>query len=341
MDREYSIDIFKGFLVMGMVLVHVMQFFSDGMIYPIIDYFINYGNIITFSGFVFCFGYAVQISYMNKDFKFIWKKLLINILKTLIAFYISGITFKLFIDKSPFVYKTFINVFILKDIPGWSEFLASFACLNLVTLILFLPYKKLMENKKIYWAVFVLLLLTTFIPYENVKINQLGILIGTKNFACFPVIQYMPFYILGMYFKKYNVSFYINYLIGAGALSAVPIFKFITQRKLPNRFPPELEWILMPMLILYLYYLVSKFLEKYYLILKPIIVLGQNALFSIVLSNMIIFTINSKFERLLLTSTQCIYMNLVILAILYYFIKIKVNNGKLPVNMNKSKYLRV
>jgi hypothetical protein len=339
MNREYSIDIFKGLLVIGMVLVHIMQFFSDSMVSSSIHYFINYGNIITFSGFIFCFGYAVQISYMNKNFNDIWLKLLKNTIKTLTAFYISGIAFKLFIGRSPFAYETFKNVFILKDIPGWSEFLASFAYLNLVTLIFFLPYKKLLENKKIFWTVFTLLLFTCFIPYENVVINQLGVLIGTKNFACFPVLQYMPFYILGMYFKKYNIGLDVKYLAASAVLSAVPIYKFLTDNKLPNRFPPELGWIVMPMFVLYLYYLISKFLESHPLILKPVIVLGQNVLFSIVMSNLIIFTLDSKFERLLLTDIQCIYMNIVILAIIYYFVSIKVNYGKLSSEANNSKYL--
>jgi hypothetical protein len=327
MNREYRIDIFKGLLVIGMVLVHVMQFFSDNMVSPSIDYFINYGNIITFSGFIFCFGYVVQISYMHKNLKDVWAKLLKNTVKTLVAFYISGIAFKLFVGRSPFAYETFSSVLMLEDIPGWSEFLASFAYLNLLTLILFMPYKRLLDNKKIFWAVFVLLLLTCFMPYENVKMNQLGVLIGTKNFACFPVLQYMPFYILGMYFKKYSISFDLKYLAGAAVLSAVPVYKFITTQGLPGRFPPELGWILMPMLLLYLYFLISTALEKYSFILRPIIVLGQNVLFSIVMSNFIIFTIDSKFERLLLTDIQAIYMNFVILAIIYYFINIKVGYG--------------
>jgi hypothetical protein len=320
MKREYSMDIFKGVLVLGMILVHILQFFSNNTVSPSIDYIINYGNIVTFSGFVFCFGYVVQLSYLDKKFKSVYTKLIKNVIKTLLAFYISGIAFKLFIGGNPLTYETFKQVIILNDIPGWSEFLISFAYFNLLTLILFVPFKKLLENKKIFWMVFSLLLLACFMPYGNVKINQIGILIGTKQFACFPVLQYMPFYLVGMYFKKYNITFKPTILLGAFVLSAIPTWKLVTDNVLPDRFPPSLGWIVMPMFILYLYYLLCKFLEIYENFLTPIKLLGQNVLFCLVFSNIFIFTMASNFKGLIFTLYQSIYLEVFILGIIYYFI---------------------
>jgi hypothetical protein len=318
--REYSIDIFKGLLVIGMILVHIMQFFSDVKISPSIEYVINYGNLITFSGFVFCFGYAVQLAYLEKDFGAIWKKLLKNVIKTLCAFYVSGIAFKLFIGNSAISWRTFVDVLLLNDMPGWSEFLASFAYFNLVTLILFVPFKKLLNNKVVFWIIFALLFLTCLIPYERVTVNQIGVLIGTKNFACFPVLQYMPYYLLGMYFKKYNINFNISLLIGSSVLTAIPVIKYIVTNSLPGRFPPTIGWILMPMFILYLYYLLSKYLERYQYLVSPVIIFGQNVLFSLVMSNLLIFTLKSKFDSFYITSIQCLYMEAIFLIIIYSLI---------------------
>jgi hypothetical protein len=322
MERDYSIDIFKGLLVIGMVLVHIMQFFSDSMISVAVTHVVNYGNLITFSGFVFCFGYAVSISYLNRSYDKVWRKLLKNTFKTLLAFYISGIAFKLFIGRSPLEYETFKSVFILKDIPGWSEFLASFAYFNFVTLILFIPFKKLINNKLAFWGVFFILLLTSFMPYEKITYNQLGILIGTKNFACFPVLQYMPFYILGMYFEKYKIRFNVKLMLGALVLSAAPMYRLLGEGKLPERFPPEASWITAPMLILYVYFIISKYMAAYAPYLKPIIGLGQNALFSLVMSNVLIFTLKSRFGKLLITAQQSLFMELILLAVIYYLCSI-------------------
>ncbi|MBB6692153.1 DUF1624 domain-containing protein [Cohnella xylanilytica] len=56
--RERAIDLFKGLLVIGMVYCHTLQFFSDPQAYPNGQRIIDLVNLITFSGFVFAFGYG-------------------------------------------------------------------------------------------------------------------------------------------------------------------------------------------------------------------------------------------------------------------------------------------
>ena len=120
MERNFSIDIFKGLLVIGMVLVHIMQFFSDPSISPSVEYVINIGNVITFSGFVFCFGYVAEISYLEKDLKSVYKKIIKNIIKTLIAFYVSGSAYQLFVAGNLIEWNTFKERILLNTMPGWS-----------------------------------------------------------------------------------------------------------------------------------------------------------------------------------------------------------------------------
>jgi hypothetical protein len=329
MNRDYGIDLFKGFLVIGMILVHVMQFFTNIKFSPISEGIINFGNMITFSGFVFCFGYAVQISYMEKEFRKVYINLIKNCVTTLLAFYISGIAFRLSVGKSPLEVKTIVNIILLNDIPGWSEFLISFTYFNIVTLILFKPFKKILENRKIFFITIIILLLTCFIPYESVKINQIGILIGTKKLACFPILQYMPFYILGMYFKKYNIGFDKIALIVSFILTSIPIYQYITSSKLPERFPPSIMWIIAPVFILYLYFLISGYCEKYKRALKIIIILGQNVLAALLLSNVFIFILKTLNKNLILDTKQCILLEVILLSIITFIVKIVYKEAKI------------
>lgn len=321
MKRDYSIDLFKGFLVIGMILVHVMQFFTNKNYSPSSGYIIDIGNIITFSGFVFCFGYAVQISYMEKSFKEVYLKIIKRILITLAAFYISGIAYRLIVGRSYIIWSTFKNILVLKDIPGWSEFLISFTYFNIATLLLFIPFKKIVNNKNIFFIVIILLLLTCFIPYEKVTISQIGILIGTKKFASFPILQYMPFYILGMYFKKYNIRFNKIILGISFILTVIPLYQYISTGKLPGRFPPSVMWIIAPAFILYIYFLVSKVLQKYTAFFMPVIMLGQNVLTALLLSNILIFTLSSLGKALMLNTGQCVFLEIVLLSIILFFIE--------------------
>ncbi|MBK1809480.1 hypothetical protein JHL18_02315 [Clostridium sp. YIM B02505] len=322
MKRDFSIDIFKGLLVIGMVLVHIMQFFSDQAISPSVEYVINIGNVITFSGFVFCFGYVAEISYLERDLKNVYRKIIKNSIKTLIAFYVSGSAFQLFVAGSQIEWNTFKEIILLNTMPGWSEFLASFAYFSFVTLILFVPFKKVLSNKILFWIIFFSLFLTCFIPYEKVTINQLGVLIGTNKFAAFPVLQYMPFYMLGMYFEKYDIKFNLAFAGGALLLSVYPLYEIIVLKAPPCRFPPSIAWIVAPMFILYLYYLTAIILERFALYLSPIIAFGQNVLFCLVVSNIFIFTLDSKFNKLTLKPLQCLYMEVIFLAIVYYLVSI-------------------
>lgn len=305
-----------------MILVHVMQFFTNDKFSPISEQVINIGNVITFSGFVFCFGYAVQISYMEKEFKKVYFNLIKNCFITLIAFYISGIAYRLIIGKATIVINTMVNIILLNDIPGWSEFLISFTYFNVITLMLFKPLKKIVGNKKIFFITIIILLLTCFIPYEIVKNNQLGILIGTKKNACFPILQYMPFYILGMYFKKYNLGFSKIALIISFLLTSLPVFQYIRSNKIPDRFPPSIMWIIAPAFILYVYFLISKFCVQYKEILSPIVILGQNVLIALLLSNIFIFTLRSLSKSLILDTKYCMLLEIILLLTIIFIVKI-------------------
>jgi len=76
-NRDYSLDVLKGLLVFGMIYSHVMGDFDTHPLFSIKWFLIALINIITFPGFMFCFGYAYQITYFCNDFKDVQ----INILK--------------------------------------------------------------------------------------------------------------------------------------------------------------------------------------------------------------------------------------------------------------------
>ncbi|QMV41054.1 acyltransferase family protein [Cohnella cholangitidis] len=204
--RERGIDIFKGLLVIGMVYCHTLQFFSDPQIYPNGQRFIDFINLITFSGFVFSFGYVSQLAYYAKPFRQAAPRLLTAALKTLMAFYVSGTAYRIFIDERALEWATLKPILLLNDMPGWSEFLSSFTYLMMIGLALFVPLRWLAERKRIGFAVAGLLLAATYIPYGSIHQTQLAPLLGTRDFASFPVLQYLPYYIVGMLFAKHRIG---------------------------------------------------------------------------------------------------------------------------------------
>ena len=87
---------------------------------------------------MFCFGCASQLAYFSRyaDLALIKGRLLRNFIRLLVCFYISSFAFLLFVDDNT-TFLDFVKVLCLWKIPGYSEFLLSFAMLNVVILVLY------------------------------------------------------------------------------------------------------------------------------------------------------------------------------------------------------------
>jgi fucose 4-O-acetylase-like acetyltransferase len=314
--RERSIDIFKGLLVIGMVYCHTLQFFSDPEIYPNGQRMIDFINLITFSGFVFSFGYVSQLAYYTKPFRQAAPRQLMAALKTLIAFYVSGTAFRIFIDGRVLEWANIKPILLLDDMPGWSEFLSSFTYLMIVGLILFGPLRWLAGHKWLGFAVAGLLLLTTYFPYGSIHDTQLAPLLGTREYASFPVLQYLPYYIIGILFARYRIVWDWRVLTGTVVATGAFLWKWQSAEGniLPDRFPPSIWWIIGPALILYGYYLLSRLMENYPMPFVPLEAMGRNVLWFLVMSNVLIFAVKSSQEYLIVSTLDGLWLAIGFLA---------------------------
>jgi hypothetical protein len=297
-QRDISIDLFKTFLVVGMVSAHVIQFLAQKNL-TFLSPFSDYINLISFSGYLFAFGYSTYLAYFQKVCSDVWKKMLATAFKTLIAFYISGVAFRILVDRKRLFSRDFWNIILLNDVPGYSEFLLSFALVTLLALILFRPLRWLLEHRAVFWIVIALLLLTTFFPYDLVQSTQLGLLVGTRQFAAFPVLQYLPYYWLGLYFARYQIGWQPIVALGSLAFT-LAFFVFAWQQgAYSSRFPPSLLWVMGAAVFLYVYYLFAKFLARkvsvYEVFLRP----GKNVLFYLLISNILIFSLATVYRNAL------------------------------------------
>lgn len=306
-----------------MVYAHVLQFFSDVTIFPSIHYSTQFFNLITFSGFVFCFGYVCQLAYYSKPFELVFSKMLFTGLKTLVAFYISGLAFQVFIGSKPLNLETIMPIILLQVIPGWSEFLVSFALIIFSGLVLFHVFIWISDRPIIFWGITLLLFAMTWIDYGQFDSTYMGLLVGTTKFPTFPILQYIPFCLIGIYFAKYCIEFQWKYLI-ISVLGASPFFYYLTTNnfQLPERFPPSIYWIVGPVFFLYLYYILSKLLEKWEKGLGILRIMGENVLFYLIISNVLIFSLDSKLNLFIVGPWKGLFFTITLLLMITYFINI-------------------
>lgn len=295
MKRNRAIDYEKGFIVAAMVFDHVLSYFGNTGTYPEQSWIMLVICAMAFSTFVFAYGRSVFLAYYSRDFKTAAPRMLGSAVRSYLAFCISGIANNILCQEKNFSMNVIKKVALLEDIPSMSEFLIAFAILALAALALFVPLKKLLEHKKAYWIVTAALLLSTFIPYGAIKNVQLGLLIGSKRFYLFPVLQYFPLFMAGLYVAKYGMSKKAVWIGVSAVLTGVSAAYTVAYGQ-PGRFPPTLLWIIMPALGIVLLDMLAEKMNRWAencpraaKLMLPVESMGRNSLYYLVTSNLMLF----------------------------------------------------
>ncbi|MEG1427235.1 MAG: hypothetical protein RSC76_06055 [Oscillospiraceae bacterium] len=324
--RKSEADFFKGILTLGMILCHVLQFFGDEQA-PGQREIVQFVNLITFSGFLFSFGYISYTAYLQKKFSAVWRKMLKNTGKLYAAYCLSGICFYALAERKIFSTERIFDVLLLRKFPGWSEFLIAFALMNLVNILLFSVLKR---TNFITLAVSAALSFAAcFIPYGEIHGSIPALLVGSKDFVTFPILQYSVYFVAGVLFAKQNLwEKKRTYLIGAVPTLGTLLFLCLTG-DMPGRFPPHFLYIFGASFVVVLYFWAAKkFSEKKNPVVGFLNLFGMNSLFALLMSNLFIFGIaGSKFGYRDFGYAMVFYM--VLIAVLWYLLYLVVRPQKM------------
>jgi hypothetical protein len=288
-ERSIEIDMTKGILTTGMVLAHVVQFLHSGS-NEILNWISLITNLVSFSGFFFCFGYAVWIAYLQNRAHIPWASVLKTTLKCYSAFVISGVGYLALVKSQPLSLDLIIRVCFLRLIPGYSEFLISFSLITLFACIFSKSFHAVTNNAKNLAITITVLLGFTILPKEIDIDPVIGLIIGGSKFAYFPIIQYSPLFLLGVYFARHGKSYNWRYIVLSFLAAIAFLYATATNRHI-SRFPPSAAWILFSAGMVYLYYCAGYVLSKYspFAIKIYFVHVGQNVLSYLIISSMVLF----------------------------------------------------
>lgn len=286
-SHDTSLDLFKGVLVGGMVAAHIVQFFPSGG--TVSESFSAYINLITFSGFMFVFGCTCSIAYLFKriSYSLLAKKLLKGFVRTIIAFYVSGIAFTILVAER-WSATSIIEILTLQNIPGYSEFLLSFAFI-FPLLFVMKPFAEKL-NGVICAIVVVLSLLSCNLQFDTHFLPVLGVFFGGNAFFCFPIISYFSYFVVGAYLSKKKTSLNRIVLVFAAVGSMMLLAYIWRTGGMPTRFPPSALWVMGGYLFVYAYWLMCRNVKRWKLI-KMIEAVGSKSLQYLVVSNVVIFSV--------------------------------------------------
>ena len=285
--RDRSIDVSRGLLVIMMVYGHVLQFFGDAQLFPLVDGLISIVNLTVFSTFVFDFGVTAELAYLKRPYRQALTGMVKTGLRAYAAFCLSGIGYRVLRENKPFAVGTVRRVLTLSDIPGWSEFLVAFALYSLLLIVGFAAFRWLAGRPLASLAVGAACVgFCLIVPYGAVP-HPLALLIGGTEFAYFPVVQYMPYFLAGLLYARGEHGRLLAVAVVCTAAGAVDF----VLHGLPGRFPPDWGWILLPGLLVAAVTALSRALCALCGVLER---LGGASLYYLLTSNLVLFTLAGK-----------------------------------------------
>lgn len=213
----------------------------------------------------------------------------------MMGYYIAAIGYFV-IFRGEYDWETVKSVLLLQRFGSISEFLLAFALIPLVTILLSVPIKKyVLPSDRIFFVLIFLLLMFTFIPTDWVTSTYLALFIGSSQGIYFPVVQYYPFFLLGLYYASRNVRVGPIHL----AISIFCLLVFVASYSINltfSRFPPSFGWVVLGGGMFFLWYWVSERLEHVRPVVSILAPIGANSLFFFVASDIMIFGIGKTFR---------------------------------------------
>lgn len=277
-------------LVVGMVAIHVFQLLGRSM--PAwVDRLAEGINLITFSGFLLAMGMGVGMG-SERERGFLER--LRPVVLLLLAAWISAFAFALLVDRTPLTWGLALDVLSFRRLFGWSEFLASFFMLYLL-LALFRPLILRMALDPLAFGLAVALSFASTWIVVDLWLPASATLMGTTLFASFPLLPYLPWFLVGIRLGRSGVKLGWAHWALAALCSGPFAFQVQQTGALPGRFPPTVLWVIGPAMVLALYWVLARLLAAR--MPKMLLLPGRHVLSYLLVSNLLIFSARRVWGR--------------------------------------------
>jgi hypothetical protein len=283
--RSADLDLLKTLLVYGMIGAHVIQLITLGPRWEARG-FSDFINLVTFSGFMFAFGIGVGLPRGGDgERRSLWRQLR-PVLLLLLATYVSSVAFVVLVDRERLTPSLLYELLTLTRLFGWSEFLASFFVLYLL-MAATRPWLVRIGQNPWTLAVAIGLGLASTLLVVDWPLPVLATVVGTTRFPSFPLLPYLPWFFLGIWYGNHPLRWW--HVVLAAVATAGFYYVTTTRGGFPERFPPSALWVAGCALLLLVYLGVSRFVASHLKIPGVLLLPGRHVLSFLVLSNLIIF----------------------------------------------------
>jgi hypothetical protein len=309
--RAEDLDLFKAVLVYGMVTAHVVQLLGLRL-YAAND-FSEFINLVSFSGFLFAFGLGTGLSRTGPArVRTPWQRLRPALL-LLLGTYGSSIGFVVLVERDPLTPQLLADLFLLRRLFGWSEFLASFFVLYLLMSLARPALLTIANNAAALLAAIAICLASTLLVVP-INVPVLATLIGTTSYPSFPLMPYLPWFLLGIHLA--NSPLRVWHVVPAAAATVTFYASAWITGVAPQRFPPSSLWVIGPALFLLLYLFAARGFATRLRLPDVLLVAGRRVFSFVIISNLVIFTLRYTYGRPVRDVLQAVLVSAAILGAL-------------------------
>ena len=289
--RDFSLDLFKSLLVLGMVYCHTVQL-AIAEPTGIEKTAALAIKLISFSGFMFAYGVGVGLSKSGTRRTFSVLALS-RVGQIYVAYFVSSIAYLVLVSDHTFDWLTLVRIATMSYLEPFSEFLASFFVLGLVSTYLRREVKWVVDTPAVLAVILLLGLLSTFVSINSENIPLLSTLIGNTAFATFPICAYLIWFLAGVKFARRGMKIDAVVLMLALAGTASMGIWIAATRSLPARFPPNYLWVIGSSLPLLIYIFASRQISGRFPNASWLTLPGRYALSVLVVSSLFLFSANA------------------------------------------------
>jgi predicted deacetylase len=207
-SRYWQIDFAKAITVLLMFFTHAIAFMYAGK-NPALTFIRNWGDIVTFVAFFFLSGASIYLSISRSEGKYTWGKVLSRILTFLFSYYTLAIiaNWQNFTSGNINILEKLVKIFVLIDIPYYTEFLIAFILFTILTKIFYKQLLALLKRPLLLLGLGITLYLVGEALFRLNPIggsaSEIGALIyGNSQILRYPILQYALVYILGMLYGR-------------------------------------------------------------------------------------------------------------------------------------------
>lgn len=298
--RFYILDLVRGLAVFLMLLAHSVYFFHTRDNHFLLS-LETIGNTFCFVAFLIVSGATTYVSYLSRpDDESSRKRLNKRILILLVSYYLIA----LFVVSGDIIsangldkLKVIFEVLLLRNLPSYTEYIIPFIVYPWLISLAKVFFAK--NSQKFYiilfWSVIFYLfgMLLYHLPLPAYLLPWKALLAGSDGYYRFPILQYSPVYLLGLYWGsgllnrqslKAKSRFVLN--ISAIALGLMLLIFYLGHfmgwdwTVLTKRWPPTVFFLLLSatltFVFAYLFY-ASRRLNQVPILRDFLLIIGQNA----------------------------------------------------------------